>query len=275
MKFDVCLETVFTDKLPEERIVDIAAAGYSHVEFWLHDGTSYVPGVDLPGYKDAVAIRQACAQTGVVVNNLVVNVPDGSVGGAPVKAGDLNKFLERLEEAIAFAASIDCRKGITCTGNLQPGLSRAKMRANLENAYSRAAAIAEQHGFTLLVEALNTYVDHAGYFLDGSSEGADIIRAIGSPNLKLLYDVYHMQIMEGNLISNIEKNLDVIGHFHAAGVPGRGELFGSEINYPEIIKRIAAGGYSECFGLEYFPKMSDHAASLRETKSYLLSAMPN
>ncbi len=273
MKFDVCLETVFTDKLPEERILAIAAAGYTHVEFWVHDGTSYAPGVALPGVKDAGAIRQACAQTGVTVNNLVVNVPDGSVGGAPVKAGDLNKYLERLEECIAFAAAIDCHKGITCTGNLQPGLSRAKMRANLENAYSRAAAIAEQHGFTLLVEALNTYVDHAGYFLDSSSEGADIIRAIGSPNLKLLYDVYHMQIMEGNLIGNIEKNLDAIGHFHAAGVPGRAELFGSEINYPELVKRIAAKGYAACFGLEYFPKMADHAASLRETKTYLMSAL--
>ncbi|MHB9129863.1 MAG: hydroxypyruvate isomerase family protein [Armatimonadota bacterium] len=260
MKLDVCLETVFPELSVEERIAKIAEAGYDCVEMWFPDG------------RDSAAIRQACAQHGVTVNDLVVNGPDGGLGGAPVDAGDLSKYLERVEEMIAFAKGIDCHKGITCTGNLQPGLTRVQMRANLENALGQAAAIAEKHQFTLVLEALNTHVDHAGYYLDSSLEGAEIVRAINSSNLKLLYDVYHMQIMEGNLISNIEKNIDVIGHFHSAGVPGRGELFGSEINYPEVLKRIEATGYTGCFGLEYFPKMTDHLASLKQNRAYLLSA---
>jgi hydroxypyruvate isomerase len=257
MKFDVCVETVFPELPIGERIAKIAQCGYKHIEFWFQD------------WPAADAIKQACAEYGVTVNNVVVNGPDGSTGGAPVCADDYNKYLERLEEVIAFTAAIGCKKGITCTGNLQPGLTRAQMRANLEKAMGDAAKIAEKHGFTLLLECLNTHVDHAGYYLDSSGEGAEIVRAINSPNFRLLYDVYHMQIMEGNLISNIEKHLDVIGHFHSAGVPGRHELFGNEINYPEIVKRIEAKGYTGCFGLEYFPAIACHETSLRENLAYL------
>jgi hydroxypyruvate isomerase len=270
MKLDVCLETVFTSLLVEERIGKIAEAGYAYVEFWMHDSTCYAPGCDGPRHKDATAIRQACAQHGVTVNNLVVNGPTGEPGGAPVNPADLNRYLERLEEVIAFAKSIDCHMGITCTGNALLGVSPIQMRADLEHALGRAAAIAAKHDFLLVLEALNTHVDHAGYFLNSSLEGAAIVRDVNSPNLKLLYDVYHMQIMEGNLISNITANLDVIGHFHAAGVPGRHELFDSEINYPAVVQCIEAGGYTGCFGLEYFPLMADYAASLRDTKRYLL-----
>jgi hydroxypyruvate isomerase len=120
-----------------------------------------------------------------------------------------------------------------------------------------------------LLEPLNTHVDHAGYYLDSSVEGAELVRAINSPHLRLLYDVYHMQIMEGNVIANIEKNLDLIGHFHSAGVPGRGELFMGELNYPQILQRIAARGYKGRFGLEYFPKMKDNLASLKQVRAYL------
>ena len=270
MKLDVCLEAVFTDQPVEKRIERISKAGYRFVEFWFHDSTMNSPGSKLPQAKDPAAIRDACRRCGVKVNNLVVNGPDGGVGGAPVNAKDLARYLDRLEETIAFARSIGCRKGITCAGNEQPGLTRARMRANLTRALARASAVAERHGFTLLLEPLNTHVDHAGYYLASSLEGADIVREIGSPHLKLLYDVYHMQIMEGNLIATIEKNIDVIGHFHSAGVPGRGELFSGELHYPAVIQRLKAKGYGECFGLEYFPKMSDHAASLRRTREYLL-----
>jgi hydroxypyruvate isomerase len=270
MKLDVCLETVFDDLPVEARIAKIAEAGYTHVEFWLHDSTCYRPGVNLPGPKDPAAIRQACAAYGVTVNDLVINVPDGGIGGAPVKAEELNRYLERVEEVITFAKSIGCHKGITCTGNEQPDLTRAQMRANLENALGRAAEIAARHDFLLVLEALNTHVDHAGYYLYSSLEGADIVRSVASPNVKLLYDVYHMQIMEGNLINNITRNLDVIGHFHSAGVPGRHELFGGEINYPKIVSLLVEHGYTGCFGLEYMPLMPDHMQSLKEIKAYLL-----
>src|SRR6185295_7328971 len=107
-----------------------------------------------------------CRRYKISINNLVVNAPDGSFGGAPVKAGDRGQYLERLEEVIEFGAALGCRKAITCSGNVQPGLTRARMHANLENAFGQAAAIASKHGFTLLLEPLNTHMDHPGYYLD-------------------------------------------------------------------------------------------------------------
>jgi len=186
-----------------------------------------------------------------------------------VNTADHGKYLESVEAAIGLAKSINCHMGITCAGNVQLGITRTQMHAALEKAYGEAAAIAAKHDFTLVVEPLNTHVDHAGYYLDSSDEGAEIVRAINSPNLKLLFDVYHMQIMEGNLIAHIEKHIDIIGHFHSAGVPGRHEVFGSEINYPAIIKRIKELGYTGCFGLEYMPAMADHEESLKQTLAYL------
>lgn len=257
MKIDVCLETVFTDLPAAQRIPLIAQAGYRVVEFWFQSPES------------AAEIRQACDAHGVAINNLVVNSPDGSLGGAPVNADDLNKYLEQVEAMITLAKSINCHMGITCSGNEQPGLTRTRMHANLEKAYGLAAEIAAKRDFTLVVEPLNTHVNHAGYYLDSSDEGAEIIRAINNPHLRLLYDVYHMQIMEGNLIAHIEKHIDIIGHFHSAGVPGRHEVFKGEINYPAVVRRIEELGYTGCFGLEYFPALPDHSESLRRTLTYL------
>ncbi len=268
MKLDVCLEMVFTDLPYVERIAKIAACGFDCVEFWFHDGT--FNGVDCAsGAKDAIALKQACTASGVTVNNMVVNAPDGGLGGAPVCAADRAKYLARLEEVIAFAKASGCRQAITCTGNLQPGLSRNQMRRNLELALEEATVIAAKNDFVLFLECLNTRTDHFNYFLDSSGEGAAIVRAINSPHLRLLYDVYHMQIMEGSVIANIEENLDVIGHFHSAGVPGRHELMSGELNYPGIIRRIEESGYTGTFGLEYSPAWPDHAESLRATRQYL------
>jgi hydroxypyruvate isomerase len=269
IEIDVCLEAVFTNLPSEKRVEKIARAGYRCVEFWFHDATFDGKECSRKQPKNAASLAAACKKHGITINNMVVNAPDGSFGGAPVKAADRNQYLERLEEVIEFASAVGCRRAITCSGNLQPGLTRARMRANLEKALGEAVAIARKKRFTLLLEPLNTHVDHAGYYLDSSVEGAELVRAIKSPNLRLLYDVYHMQIMEGNVIANIERNIDIIGHFHAAGGPGRGELFMGELNYPAILQRIAAKGYRGRFGLEYFPKLKDHLASLKKVRASL------
>jgi len=269
IELDVCLETVFTGLPTEKRIEKIARAGCRFVEFWFHDATFDGRECSRKQPKNAASLAGACNAHGVAVNNLVVNAPDGSFGGAPVRAEDRGRYLERLEEVIEFAVLFGCRKAITCSGNVQPGLTRSRMRANLEKALSQAAAIAGKRGFTLLLEPLNTRVDHAGYYLDSTAEGAELVRAIASPNLRLLYDVYHMQIMEGNVIANIEQHIALIGHFHSAGVPRRGEHFMGELSYPYILQRIGAMGYKGRFGLEYFPQMKDHLASLRKVLRYL------
>ena len=128
--------------------------------------------------------------------------------------------------------------------------------------------LAEEAGVTLLLEPLNTVRDHPGYWLASSDLGAEICRALNSDRMRLLFDCYHMQIMEGNLLQHIERNLDVIGHFHMAGVPGRHELYRSEVDYPYLVKQSEALGYQGVFGLEYSPSIDDET-SIRETLRHL------
>jgi len=113
--------------------------------------------------------------------------------------------------------------------------------------------ILEKAGVTLVFEPLNTLVDHPGYYLTQSSEAFDIVDAVASENVKVLYNIYHQQIMEGNIIPTITEHMDRIGHFHSAGHPGRHELDCGEIHYPDIIKAIDRTTYSGWFGVEYFP----------------------
>ena len=170
---------------------------------------------------------------------------------------------------IAFAEAIDCHTLAVLSGTVDPNLSRPRMRSNLEKALAEAAEIAGRHDRTLVLEPLNTLVDHAGYYLHSTAEAIEIIDTVASPQLKLLYDIYHMQIMEGNIVSTIEQNIDRIGHFHSAAVPGRAEHFDGELDYAHILRRIESLGYEACLGLEYFPQMADHGASLDKIRSYL------
>jgi hydroxypyruvate isomerase len=269
VRLSVCLETVFTDLPASERIGKIAEAGFRAVEFWHPEATFDGRGLRFDWAKDAAELHAACRRHGAAINDFALHAWDGSIGGSPVKAGDRPKYLAQIARMIEFAAAIGCTRGITLSGTVDPSLSRAQMRANLEGALAEAVELARNAGFTLLLEPLNTLVDHPGYYLDSTAEAAAIIRAVASPHLKLLYDVYHMQIMEGKVLRTIEQHIDIIGHFHSAGVPGRAELLDTELNYPAILKRIDALGYEGCFGLEYFPRMADHAASLRAIREYL------
>ena len=265
----VCLEPIFPALPVDERIARIAEAGYRCVEFWHPEGTFDGSTIRTDWAKDAAALRKACQQNSVALNDFAMHAWDGSIGGSPTKAQDRDRYLDQIRRMIAFAEAAGCRKGITLSGLADPSLSKSEMRKNLEGALAEAVRLAEKADFTLLLEPLNTRVDHAGYYLDSSAEAVEIVRAIGSRHLKILFDVYHMQIMDGNVLATIEKILPWIGHFHAAGVPGRGELFDCELNYPHILATIDKLGYDGCFGLEYFPKLSDHAESLRRNLEYL------
>jgi len=265
----VCLETVFTDRPVTERIAGIRRAGFRSVEFWHPEGTWDGSSVRTDLAKDPALLREAAASHGVSLSDFALHAWDGSIGGSPVKAADHGRYLDQVRTMIAFARAAGISKGITLSGTVDPALSRAKMRENLEQALAAAVELAREADFLLLLEPLNTRVDHPGYYLDSSAEAVEIVRAIKSPHLKMLYDVYHMQIMEGNVLATIEKHFDCIGHFHAAGVPGRGELFLGELDYRNILRRLEALGYQGTFGLEYFPTLPDSLESLRRTYAYL------
>lgn len=120
----------------------------------------------------------------------------------------------------------------------------------------------------LVLELLNSEVNHPGYFLDNSDEMAAILRGVDHPNVKALYDIYHAGIMEGNVIEKIRTNIDIIGHFHAAGIPGRHEMTDGEQNYPVICRAIDDLGFEGFLGLEYRP-LKNSKVSLVETREWL------
>jgi len=267
-KFDVCLECFFTDLPYEDRIRKIAALGFDCVEFWHPEGTWNGYSIDENMPKDAEVLRQVCDETGVTVAGFVLNAWDGLYGGCPVNADDHGKFIDQVHKMIDFAKKIDCHSAVIMSGTLVDGLTRAQMRQNMERAFGEALAIAEKADFTLLVEPLNTPVDHAGFYLDSTAEAVELVRGFNSASMKMVYDIYHMQIMDGNVVDTIRENVDIIGQMHVAGVPGRHEPDECELNYPFIFSKADEFGYRGRFGLEYFPTI-DSAESLKRQRVLL------
>lgn len=164
-----------------------------------------------------------------------------------------DEYIQGLKESIAVAKRMGAGFLITQVGDELPGVPRQKQHDSIVAGLKECAPLLEEADLMLVFEPLNTLVDHKGYYLYSSSEAFEICDEIGSSHVKVLYDIYHQQIMEGNLIANISRNIDKIGHFHAAGNPGRHELECGEINYPGIIQAIDETGYKGYLGLEYFP----------------------
>ena len=153
-----------------------------------------------------------------------------------------------------MAKELGCKFLISQVGDELEGVSREDQHNSIVDGLKVCAPMLEEEGITLVIEPLNTHVNHKGYYLYSSHEAFEIVDKVGSGNVKVLYDIYHQQIMEGNLISTIRNNIDKIGYFHAAGNPGRNELYYGEINYMEVLKAIRETGYNGYIGLEYFPK---------------------
>jgi len=176
-----------------------------------------------------------------------------------------NDYIEGLKETLKVAKQLDCRTIISQTGN-DNGACRKEQHASLVAGLKECAPILEAEGITLVIEPLNLRVDHAGYFLSNSEEAFEIIDEIKSTNVKILFDIYHQQITEGDVTRRILKDIDKIGHFHAAGNPGRHELAESELNYNYILKQIDSTLYGGMIGLEYFPLADSSKELLRLAK---------
>ncbi len=172
-------------------------------------------------------------------------------------------YLAGLDASIAAAKRINCRTLISQVGDLRDGVPRSEQHQSLVDGLRAAAPMLEKAGITLVIEPLNDLVDHAGYYLVRSDEAFQIIDEVGSPQIKVIYDIYHQQISEGQLIANIQANIDKIAHFHAAGNPGRHELTRGELHYPSIFDAIRQTGYDGYVALEYWP-LDDPLAGLKE-----------
>ena len=135
----------------------------------------------------------------------------------------------------------------------------------------RLAELAEKEDITINIEPVNSLIEIKGHYLDSPAVGFEILKCVNSSHIKMLYDVYHAQMMEGNVIATITKNIQMISHFHSAAVPGRKELFLGELDYRNIIRAIEAAGFCGYFSLEYVPSYQDHKKSLNDVLCYLRS----
>ena len=197
------------------------------------------------------------------------------VGSHGFKVGMCNprqheQCLQILRERIDLAADQGHRRVITFTGMLPEGVSRDEAFDNCVRGFKQIVGHAEKRRVTLCLEHLNSRDDthpmkgHPGYYGDDVDEVVRIIQAVGSPRLKLLFDIYHVQIMNGDVIRRIGEYQEYIGHYHTAGVPGRGELDDSqEVNYPAVMQAILATGYDGYVAQEFIPTWEDKIAALR------------
>ena len=170
---------------------------------------------------------------------------------------------QNFERGIPLAVKHKVPNVITFFGNRR-GLSDQEGIDNCVAGLNRVKKIAEDHGVTICVELLNSKVDHKDYQGDHTAFGVAVMKAVASPRVKLLYDIYHMQIMEGDLIRTIRDNREYIAHFHTGGVPGRNELDDTqEVNWRTVADAIADLGFEGYFAHEFIPKR-DPMTSLRE-----------
>ncbi|WP_226037863.1 hydroxypyruvate isomerase family protein [Aquibacillus saliphilus] len=244
IKFSVCIDALYHHKDFNESVINGKESGYSTIEFW-----SWWD-------KDLESLEKILKEEEVEVSifcTKFISLVDSTAR---------QDYLNGLKESIEAAKRLNCHKLISQVGQELPNVSRQEQKQSVIDGLKACVPILEQENITLMVEPLNLEVDHPGYFLSESEEAFDIIKQVGSKHIKILYDIYHQQITEGNIIATIEKNIDLIGHFHAAGTPGRHELDNGELNYNQIFHAIDQTGYQGYVGLEYFPK-GDPAVGLK------------
>lgn len=173
------------------------------------------------------------------------------------------KLLKGFEAAIPKVAEVGFPNIITFSGNRR-GMDDQTGMKNCAEGLKKLMPIAEKHNVTVIVELLNSKVDHKDYMADHAGWGVELCKMVGSERLKLLYDIYHMQIMEGDIIRTIRENHKYFGHYHTGGNPGRNEIDETqEINYPAVMKAIVATGYKGYVGQEFIPKRTPLASLKR------------
>ncbi len=179
------------------------------------------------------------------------------------------KYLTQLEGLLQDMQYCSTRSIITQVG-MDTGAPRAEQHASIVEGLKAAAPLLEKYGAVLLVEPLNTKKDHIGYYLHSSQEGFDIIREVNSPNVRLLFDIYHQMQMEEDVVSAIRENLEHIAHFHVAGWPDRNEKLWEGKDYTEVLTLIRDSGTKAPVGIELFPTAPDGSDKvLEELKRFL------
>lgn len=219
-----------------------------------------IDAIETYGWKDLDLdkVRAACAETGVELLSMC------TTEFRMTDPAYRQLWLDGLKESCEAAVRVGAKRLITQVGP-DTGAPREQQHESIVETLRAAAPILEDSGVTIMVEPLNTLVNHPGYYLWSAVEGFEIIREVNHPLVKLIYDIYHQQVMEGNIIPNVINHLDLIAHLHSAGHPGRNELQFGENDYQVIFAAIDKAGYTGSCGLEYRPLL-DPVESIRLAK---------
>lgn len=252
-KISVCIESVFSDVPYGKRLLIIAKLGFKYYEFWFHN-KGFTGAALTEEKKDFSMIAEMNEKYGLTTVGFVHCHADGGIQASLLNKAHRARIVDSLGEIIPLAKKINCKNLISGGGNIDPAISDAEAEDNIVENLKAIMPEMEKQGITVLLEPWNTKVDHPQNWLWDPAVAVRILKAVGSKNAKMLYDIYHMQIMTGNVTSFIAENIDFIGHFHMAGVPGRHEpLADNEVNYPFVVTKAVDAGYTGAFGLEYWP----------------------
>lgn len=252
MKLSVCIETVFCEVPFIERIEEVKKMGFSAFEFWGWKNK------DIKQLKEKKKEKQ-----------LEIAIFSGNRKSSLVDPTDREKCIQEVKETIKVAKKIGCHNLMILTDKLDEkgkvipllySLTPQQKYINIVDTLMELTPIAEKEKITLMLEPLNTVVDHRGYYLNSSKVGFNIINQVNSKRLRLLYDIYHMRIMGDKLIETIKRHIDKIGYIHIADVPGRGEPGTGEINFCKIRDVLEELGYNGFVGFEFFPSTTSWEA---------------
>lgn len=235
LSVSVCIEMIFEEEPFLDRIDRTAETQADAIEFW--------------GWRDrdldTIAERAAAVD---------LEIAAMGAGAPPITDPDNHDdAVERIEESVQAAAEYDCPVLILPPGPTQDAYHRITQFRSIVETLRTVAPVAEQAGVSIALEPLNTIVDHPGSFLETAEEGAAILEAVDSPAVGLLYDCYHQQITEGNVVETLGALGDLIHHVHVAGVPGRHEPSHSELDYDRVLEALERCGYDGFVGCEFSP----------------------
>jgi hydroxypyruvate isomerase len=252
LTYAVNVEMTWT-KLPFlDRLRKVADSGFSHYEFWPWRN------------KDIDAIVALNKELGLVPVQFTASPRRFDMGITDPARRD--EFVADVRAAVAVARRLGVKKLCVVAGEEAKGLDRDEQTRAVVESLKAGAKVVEPEGITLILEPLNVLVDHPRQLIVTSEQAAHVIRAVGSPNVKILFDIYHQQISEGNLSGNIRKYKDLIGYYQLADHPGRHEPGTGEIRYSHVLRVIHETGYRDPIGLEMSPK-GDPAAAFKAIRA--------
>jgi len=248
----------------EERLEAAARAGIPSVQL-----VAEYAGWDEARYRE---VRERLASLRISVDALLGQRDWQKRPVTLVDPAHRDGFLADIRTAVAAAKRLECPRVILMSGNERAGVPRAEQYASLVEGLKRGGEIAARDNVTLIIEPLNSLVNHKGYFLSSGVEGLRAVREAGNPHVKLLFDIYHQQVQEGNIIDTFSKNVEHIAVFHVADCPGRHDPGTGEINYAAVYRAIVKSGFAGHVAMEYLP-LGDQVGSLTRAVGELRQAV--